>query len=681
MNKIKIICLTLFIALGFTSCKDDDSLTSVNLGVPQNIDAKFSIKQDNSGDVTITPTAGGANFFFVNFGDGSEVSEEFQVGRNITHTYQEGSYTVEIFAKNIAGEIASVEKELLISFLPPENLEVNITISNSNPLEITVEASADNAMGFDMFFGEVEDEEATFVLAGDVAVYEYASVGTFTVTVIAQSGGEATTTYQEEITITDPFVLPINFESTTVNYLFNNFGGGEGVGVPIIDNPDPNNVNNSPKVASYTKPVGSEVWAGTSALLNEAINFSSTTTVAMDVWAPQVGTPILFKVEQEGSPDVFIESIQNTEVANEWHTLTFNLPGANQGQNFNVIAIFFNWETSGADETYYFDNIRLTNPVLLGLPLDFEAGAGFYNFTEFAGAPTEVIQNPDPSGINTSANVARTLKATGAATFAGAFIDITEPIDLSISTTLSMKVWSPIANNQVLLKLEDPLSDAETEVFATLNTSSEWTELTFDFSGAEGADTSIDWTRVIFFFDFGNDGTGLEFYFDDLNYVTEAADDIVGTWVMANEDGSLGVGPAVGDISWWNCNGPCLTERACYFDDTYTFSADGSFTNGFGTGNTWVESWQGVANDQCDDPVAPHDGSNAATYTLSGNSLTLTGEGAYIGLAKAMNAGELPNVPVPGEVTYNVTFEGPTTMRLTIESGAGVFWQYKLVKQ
>lgn len=678
MNKIKIIFLTLFIAIGFISCKDDNGLTSVDIGVPQNIDAKFSIKQDNSGNVTITPTAEGANFFFVNFGDGTEITEEFQVGRNVSHTYEEGIYTVEIFAKNIAGEIASVEKEIVVSFSPPENLEVNITISSNNPLEITVEASADNAMGFDMFFGEVENEEPTFILAGDVGVYEYANVGTFTVTVIALSGGEATTTYQEEITITDPFVFPINFESSTVNYAFNNFGGGEGNGVPIIDNPDPNNVNDSPKVASYTKPTGSEVWAGTSALLNEAINFSSTTTVAMDVWSPEAGTPILFKVEQEGSPDVFVESIQNTQVANEWHTLTFNLPGANQGQNFNVIAIFFNWETSGADETYYFDNIRLTNPVLLGLPLDFEAGAGFYNFTEFAGAPTEVIPNPDQSGINTSANVARTLKATGAATFAGAFIDLSVPVDLSISSLLSLKVWSPIANNTVLLKLENEDNTEEIEVPVVLNATNEWTEVQFDFSEA---DTSVDWTRVIFFFDFGNTGSGIEFYFDDLNYVTSADDDIVGTWVMANEDGSLGVGPSLGDVSWFNCFGGCLTERACFFDDTYTFGANGSFTNGFGAGNTWVEAWQGVANDQCSDPVAPHDGSNSATYTLSNNSLTLNGQGAYIGLPKAVNAGELPNVPVPAEVTYNVTFESPTVMRLSIESGAGVFWQYKLVKQ
>lgn len=678
MNKFKIILLTLFVALGFSGCEDDEGLVNANIGAPQNIDASFSIKQDNSGEVTITPTAVGANSFFINFGDGSEVSDEFQTGKSVRHTYAEGTYTLEIFARNIAGEIASAEKELVVSFLPPENLEVNISISTSNPLEVTVEASATNAFGFNMTFGEVEEEEPILVLTGEVGVYEYSTVGTFTITVVALSGGEATTTYTEEITITDPFLLPITFESTTVNYNFNNFGGGEGNGVPIIDNPDPNDVNNSAKVGSYIKVAGSQVWAGTSALLNENIDFSTTTSIAVDVWSPQAGIPVLFKIEQEGNPDVFVEVEQNTTVANQWETLEFTLEGANEN-DFSILAIFFNFGTSGTGETYYFDNIRTFNPVNIALPLDFEADANAYSFTEFSGAPTEVIVNPDASGINTSTQVAKTLKDNGAATFAGAFIDLDSPIDFSVSSTLSLKVWSPIANNQVLLKLEDLNSDAEIEVSQVVNTTNEWVELEFDFSAA---DPSIEWGRVIFFFDFNVPGSGLEFYFDDLSYVTEASNDLIGTWQVASENGSLGVGPAVGDVSWFNCNGPCLTERACYFDDTYTFNSNGTFVNGFGDGNTWVEEWQGAAN-ECNAPIAPHDGSNPATYQFDAvnNTLTVAGQGAFIGLAKAVNAGELPNVPVPSEITYTVSFESPTVMNVYVESGAGVFWQYKLVKQ
>jgi len=61
--------------------------------------------------------------------------------------------------------------------------------------------------------------------------------------------------------------------------------------------------------------------------------------------------------------------------------------------------------------------------------------------------------------------------------------------------------------------------------------------------------------------------------------------------------------------------------------------------------------------------------------------LIIDGYGAYVGLPKAVNEGELSNgVPVPNSVTYNVEFENTNTMRVSIEAGAGVWWQYKLVR-
>lgn len=195
---------------------------------------------------------------------------------------------------------------------------------------------------------------------------------------------------------------------------------------------------------------------------------------------------------------------------------------------------------------------------------------------------------------------------------------------------------------------------------------------------------SVDWSRIIFFFDFGNPGSGLDFYFDDLNYASSTSNELVGTWQLANEAGALGVGPGVGDISWFSCDDACVAERACYYNDTYTFDANGNFTNGFGASNeTWVEQWQSGSPDGCGSPVAPHDGSNSATYTYNAqnNTITIIGSGAYIGLPKAVNDGELPNVPVPNQVVYNVELTSPTTMDVYIESGSGVFWQYKLVKQ
>mgnify|MGYP007000202683 CR=1 len=91
-----------------------------------------------------------------------------------------------------------------------------------------------------------------------------------------------------------------------------------------------------------------------------------------------------------------------------------------------------------------------------------------------------------------------------------------------------------------------------------------------------------------------------------------------------------------------------VTTRACIFDDHYVFNVDGSFQNVM-DGETWLETWQGVESEQCGAPVAPHDGSNAATWEYDDVSgeVTLTGLGAYLGLPKGVNAGQLPDVDVP----------------------------------
>ena len=162
-------------------------------------------------------------------------------------------------------------------------------------------------------------------------------------------------------------------------------------------------------------------------------------------------------------------------------------------------------------------------------------------------------------------------------------------------------------------------------------------------------------------------------------HAVEQAPAMAGSWVLAPEAGALKVGPSAGNGDWWSSSEEDVTTRACYFDDHYVFNADGSFQN-IMNGETWLEAWQGVESDQCGTPVAPHDGSNAATweYDAANGTITLNGLGAYLGLPKAVNAGELPNVDVPESVTYNVTLEDGF-MTVVIEAGTGVFWTYKLV--
>ena len=161
----------------------------------------------------------------------------------------------------------------------------------------------------------------------------------------------------------------------------------------------------------------------------------------------------------------------------------------------------------------------------------------------------------------------------------------------------------------------------------------------------------------------------------------EAGSPIEGTWKMAPEAGALMVGPAPNNGDWWSNSADDVVTRACYFDDEYVFSADGSFQNVL-QDTSWIEGWQG-GTDACGTPVAPHDGSNAATweYNAGTGSVTLTGVGAYLGLPKAYNGGELSDpANAPASITYSATLsDNNNTMTLVIECATGVFWTFKLV--
>ena len=162
--------------------------------------------------------------------------------------------------------------------------------------------------------------------------------------------------------------------------------------------------------------------------------------------------------------------------------------------------------------------------------------------------------------------------------------------------------------------------------------------------------------------------------------LTSAIGQIEGTWKLAAEAGALAVGPSLGNLSWFQSTSADITTRACLFDDEYVFNSDGTFENILGA-DTWLEGWQGVA-EGCGAPIAPHDGSGSYTWTEEAGTVTVNGTGAFLGLAKVHNTGELAN---PGEavasITYNYTLSNDgNRMTLNINFGGGV-WQFILDKE
>ena len=154
---------------------------------------------------------------------------------------------------------------------------------------------------------------------------------------------------------------------------------------------------------------------------------------------------------------------------------------------------------------------------------------------------------------------------------------------------------------------------------------------------------------------------------------------VEGAWRVKPQEAALSVGPVSGAEIWWSISEAEVAQRTCFFDDAYIFNSDGTFSNELGD-ETWLEAWQGIPDDGCGIPVAPHDGSNLATweYNPTNRTITLTGVGAFLGLSKAANFGELlmPS-DAPQSITYPVNLTADE-MIIDINYGGDGIWHFEL---
>ena len=97
--------------------------------------------------------------------------------------------------------------------------------------------------------------------------------------------------------------LPIDFESTTANYTFTNFDGGN---AEKIANPDASGINTSGNVARMIKGPG-QIWGGALLEMANPIDFSVNKTFTVKVWSPRVGARLLLKVENSSNGGIFFE--------------------------------------------------------------------------------------------------------------------------------------------------------------------------------------------------------------------------------------------------------------------------------------------------------------------------------------------------------------------------------------
>ena len=480
---------------------------------PTNVSAMISITQDNTGVVTITPTGEGVVSYSVNFGDGSDESESINPGNSAVHTYPEGTYEATIIAVGLNGEVTETVVSVVVSYSAPENLVVTINNVEGNAFDITVSASADLAASFEVYFGDQgADEAPTPLQIAETLTYTYSNVGEYTVTVVALSGGAATTEYSEVVSIVNPLLMPIDFEDPTLNYSFVDFGNAQST---VILNPDPSGLNTSSTVGKSVKFNGSEVWAGSFLTIDEPVDFSSLNNIAVDVWTSEIGEVVKLKLENSANPDINTEVDMTTTVNQGWETLIYDFSASDLSQEYDRVVIFFDFGNSGDDTSYYFDNIRLSLPAVSNFTTveDFQGDLPA-NFSFGGVEGVQLVSNPNPSGTNTTSTVMQFTKTDGAEVWGGMGFAVDGIINFNGTNQIKINSYAPEAGKVVKVKLETVEGNIDGltyEFDMTTTVANQWEVLTYDFSAAP----DLDYVSFIVFYDFGNQSAGV-YHFDEI---------------------------------------------------------------------------------------------------------------------------------------------------------------------
>ena len=366
MRKITIVFGLLASIIGSTGCKKDgiDNDTSfLNTVSSANSGKIFDISSDNSGNVKITPTGEGVSSFMVDFGDGTGAASSAAVmpGYGVTHAYPEGSYSVKIVSKDLAGKETDSTYPLQVTYRAPENIDITTT---ADLHVLKVKAAALYAASYLVYFGDVANETGTPLASGAEVSHTYASAGTYDVKVVALSGGAAKSEKTTSVIIYDPFGLPITFDLTTINYFFGSFGDNQQFS--IVANPKPSGLNTSAMVGKFTR--GNQSWSGTYSPLNTPIDMAVGKKIKVLAYNPDpalIGKKLNVELENGSSVANGVAVIKTAfTTSGAWEELVFDygsISAIPAGETFKQLVLRFNDNTDGSGAIIYVDNFRLTN--------------------------------------------------------------------------------------------------------------------------------------------------------------------------------------------------------------------------------------------------------------------------------------------------------------------------------
>ena len=521
MKLIKNIFKTVFIILVIISCDENRDLDFLDtIAPPTNVSATFDVTQDNTGVVTITPNADGANSYEVVFGDGSD-NVTILAGESVEHTYAEGNYDVTIRAFNIKEDVTEATVPLVVSFMAPSNLVTTIENDAAISKQVNVTVTADYAVSYDFYSGEpgITDPVATANI-GETVSYTYTNPGTYSLRIVVKGAAIQTTEYTEDFEVTE-ILQPIASAATPPTR--------NPQDVISIYGSEYDNVAGTDTFPDWGQAGQGSSWGTFTLNGDDMLQYTNLSYQGIQFGAPQDVSAMEYihlDVWTSANADITrletsLISVSNGEkpvwsdlTAGEWTSI--DIPISDFTDQGLTVADIHQLKFVGdpwAAGTVFIDNIYFykspSSTVVSGIQ-DFEGTAP--TFTVFGNiAATEVVANPDPTGANTTANVAKLTKTNGSEVWAGTFFEVASPLDFNTYSKISVKTWSP--KNGVVVKVKLENADASVTYEQDLNTSvaNAWEELVYDFSGAPAG----DYVRVVIFFDFGNPGDDSLYYFDE----------------------------------------------------------------------------------------------------------------------------------------------------------------------
>ncbi len=691
-NYIKIFIAICVIFAGLWSCSNDDySGSNAEASLPTEVRVVLRAEQDNSGLVHISPLANGATEFQIeDFGDGSEPSELIGLGETVDHIYEEGTYNITVAAFNLNGDKVIATQSIVISFNPPENVQVNIENDTAISKKVNLTAFADFAISYEVDFGEVEGQEPLSANIGETVSYQYEEPGVYTITVEVMGTAMETTTVTQEFEVTEiqaPVTAAPNAPFRQPEDVISFFCASYEDIMGVDFNPD---WGQQTTYGIYE--VGGDEILQYSNINYQGIDFSAMPVDAsameylhLDVWTAGEENAKISIISS--GPNEFPYDLELTE--QEW--TSFNIPLSYFTDNNPDIdlsdIIQFKLEGNPAGGTLFVDNLYFWKA-----PAEAETVLGTWKLKPAAGS---LRVGPEAgSGDWWSISEAQVMERSCLYDDEYKF-----NLDGTFENILGTETWLETWQGASAEGCGAPIAPHDGSANASFEFLEGGNTVTINGAGAylgipkatnEGELPNVavpqTITYMVEFSDANNmtliieSGAGVFWTFEMIK-TESAGTPLDGSWSISPVEGSLRVGPEAGSGDWWAINTAQIEERACFYDDEYIFSSNGAFTNYLGS-ETWLEAWQGVSADQCGAPVAPHDGTADASYSYDANAgkVTINGAGAYLGIPKATNQGELPNVAVPSSITYDVTFIDDTHIELTIESGSGVFWTFEMTK-